>query len=852
MKKIIFLSFLFWHTVTAFAQIGLGLRNRYRQQESVDYTRPRDYTIAAVTVSGAEHLDRDALLSMSGLRVGDKVRIPGDDISNVIKKLYKSGIVSDVAVLITKTEVDKVYLEIAVKERARLSRFVFEGIRKGQQETLNDKIKLTKGRIINDALIKNTENKIRKYYEEKGFRNSKIIITQRKDTIYGPNSNYAYLLIKIEKGPKVRIQNIDVEGVNDFKPQKIINKMKKTRAKGFNLAKIFTPSKFIKEEFEKDKKHILEFYGKNGYRNAAIEADSVYDIAEGLVGIKLKIHEGKKFYYRNIKWVGNFIYSDTVLNKVLGIQKGDVYNPEELSKRLNFSPTQQDVTSLYMDDGYLFFNIEPVEVQVGEDSIDIELRMYEGEQANINKINLRGNTRTSDHVVIRELRTLPGNKFSRADLIRTQRELSALGYFDPEKIGMNPVPNIADGTVDINYNVEERPSDQIELSGGWGGAFGFVGTVGLVFNNFSARKLTDLSSWKPLPQGDGQRLQLRLQANGRRFQNYSLTFSEPWLGGKKRNAFTIGFNHSVNRTFADFAMSRQLGSLQVSGISVSLGRQLKVPDDWFVMTNALSYQFYNLNNFFGFGAINNGRFNNFTFNTTISRNSIDNPTFPREGSNVSLAITVTPPYSLFTGRAEPLVNGSTQWIEYHRWMFDNSWFMKLTNNGKLVLHARAHMGFMGRFNRNIDTSPFERFVLGGSGLTINNFLLGTEIIGLRGYQDNTIRPLEPDGNGGLRYNRNGAGGIVYNKFVLEMRYPISLNPSATIFVLGFAEGGNNWGNFKEFNPFDLKRSTGVGARIFMPAFGLLGIDWAYGFDSIPGAPNISGSQFHFTIGQLLR
>ncbi|WP_448517939.1 outer membrane protein assembly factor BamA [Rhodoflexus sp.] len=852
MKNIIILSLLFFQVTTALAQIGLGLRNRYRQQETVDYSRPRDYTIAAVTVSGAEHLDRDALLSMSGLRVGDKIKIPGEDVSNVIKKLYKSGIVSDVAVLISKTEGDNIYLEIAVKERARLSRFVFEGIRKGQQETLNEKVKLTKGRIINDALIKNTENKIRKFYEEKGYRNSKITITQRKDSIYGSNSNYAYLLIKIDKGPKVRIRKIEIEGVNDFKEKKIINRMKKTRAKGFNLAKIFTPSKFIKEEFENDKKHIIEFYKKNGYRNAAIEADSVYDIAEGLVGIKLKVYEGKKFYYRNIKWVGNYIYSDTVLSKVLGIQKGDVYNPEELNKRLNFSPTQQDITSIYMDDGYLFFNIDPVEVQVGEDSIDIELRMYEGEQANINKINLRGNTRTSDHVVLRELRTLPGNKFSRGDLIRTQRELSALGYFDPEKIGMNPVPNMSDGTVDINYNVEERPSDQIELSGGWGGAFGFVGTVGLVFNNFSARKLTDLSSWKPLPQGDGQRLQLRLQANGRRFQNYSLTFSEPWLGGKKRNAFTVGFNHSVNRNFADFAMTRQIGSLQISGVSVSLGRQLKVPDDWFVMTNALSYQYYNLNNFFGFGAINNGRFNNFTFNTTLARNSIDNPTFPREGANVSLSVTVTPPYSLLTGRVEPLVNGSTQWIEYHRWMFDNSWFMKLTNNGKLVLHARAHMGFMGRFNPNIDTSPFERFVLGGSGLTINNFLLGTEIIGLRGYQDNTIRPLEPDGQGGLRYNRNGAGGIVYNKYVLEVRYPVSLNPSATIFVLGFAEGGNNWGSFKEFNPFNLKRSTGVGARIFMPAFGLLGIDWAYGFDNIPGAPGINGSQFHFTIGQLLR
>ncbi|MCS6968540.1 MAG: outer membrane protein assembly factor BamA [Cytophagales bacterium] len=852
MKRVIFLSLLIFNAILASAQIGLGLRNRYKQQEAVDYSTQREYIIGGVTVSGAEHLDRDALISMSGLRAGDKIKIPGEEISNSIKKLYKSGIVSDVAILLSRVENNKAYLEIAIKERARLSRFVFEGIGKGQRETLQEKVKLTKGRIINDALVKSTENKIRKYYQEKGYRNVKIQITQRKDTIYGPNANYAYLLIKINKGPKVRIAHIEVEGVNDFKVQKVLNKMKKTRAKGFNLAKIFTPSKFIKEEFEKDKKHIIEFYNKNGYRNAAIEYDSVYDIAEGLVGIKLKIHEGKKFYYRNIRWVGNYIYSDTVLNKVLGIKKGDVYNPDELSKRLNFSPTQQDITSLYMDNGYLFFSIEPVEVQVGEDSVDIELRIYEGEQADINKININGNTRTSDHVIIRELRTLPGNKFSRADIIRTQRELAALGYFDPEKIGINPVPNLVAGTVDINYNLEERPSDQIELSGGWGGAFGFVGTVGLVFNNFSARKITDLSSWRPLPQGDGQRLQLRLQANGRRFQNYSLTFSEPWLGGRKRNAFTIGFNHSVNRIFADFAMLRQTGSLQVSGITVSLGRQLKFPDDWFVMTNALSYQYYNLNNFFGFGAINNGRFNNFTFNTTISRNSIDNPTYPREGANVSLSVTLTPPYSLLTGRSEPLVNGTTQWIEYHRWMFDNSWFMKLTNNGKLVLNARAHMGFMGRFNPRLDTSPFERFVLGGSGLTINNFLLGTEIIGLRGYQDNTIRPLEPDGNGGLRYNRNGAGGVVYNKYVLELRYPVSLNPSATIFVLAFAEGGNNWGSFQEFNPFDLKRSMGVGARIFMPAFGLLGIDWAYGFDTIPGAPNINGSQFHFTIGQLLR
>jgi outer membrane protein insertion porin family len=552
MKKIFFVALLILATGQALAQIGLRRRQPAQQSSGVDYNKPREYKIASVTVTGAEHLDRDALVSMSGLKVGDKVKIPGEDISGVIKKLYKSGLVSDVGVTATKFEGDDVYLNIAVRERARLSRWVYEGIRKGQQETVSDKLKnvVVKGRIINDALVRNVETKIRKHYEEKGFGNTKIQITQRKDTIYGRNSNYAYLLINIDRGEKVRIKQIDVEGVEKMKVSKVLRKMKKTKAKGFQLAKIFTPSKFIREEFEKDKGLIMDFYSKNGFRNAAIEMDSVYNAEENMVGIKLKIHEGNKFYYRNIKWVGNYVYSDTVLNKVLGIAKGDVYNPEELSKRLNFSPTQQDITSIYMDDGYLFFNVEPVEVQVDEDSIDIEMRIFEGEQANINKIVLKGNTRTSDHVVLRQIRTLPGTKFSRADLIRTQRELATLGYFDPEKISINPVPNMADGTVDIHFGVEEKPSDQIELSGGWGGAFGFVGTLGLVFNNFSARKIMDLKSWKPLPQGDGQRLQLRLQANGRFFQNYSITFTEPWMGGRKPHSFTISLNHSVSRQAA--------------------------------------------------------------------------------------------------------------------------------------------------------------------------------------------------------------------------------------------------------------------------------------------------------------
>ncbi len=829
-------------------RMGIGL-NRPKKVE-VDYGNPKEYTIGGISVIGSEFLERNALLSMTGLKEGDKIRIPSDQTSNVVRKLWKSGIIGDAKLEIAKVEGDKVFLEVTVKERPRLSRTIFEGVPKGQHETLADKIKLVKGKIVTDAMIKRAENIIINHYAEKGFKNTKVRTIQRKDTLLS-RSNTAYLLINIDKGSKVKINKIEFEGTAGAFSEKVLKrKLKKTKEKRFG--RIFSPSKFVQKEFEKDKEKLISFYNKNGYRNAMIEADSVWDENEKLVNIRLKIHEGKKFYYRNIDWVGNTVYPDSILTQVLGIKKGDVYNPEEMSKRLNYSPTSTDITSLYMDDGYLFFNVEPVEVQVDEDSIDIEMRIYEGEQANINKVNLKGNTRTSDHVVHRELRTIPGAKFSRSDVIRTQREIAALNYFDPEKIAPNMNPNVAEGTVDITWGLEERPSDQIELSGGWGGFFGFVGTVGLVLNNFSMKKFAKFKDWKGIPQGDGQRLALRVQANGRRFQNYSLTFTEPWLGGKKPNGFSFGLNHSVSR-FIDFNTQRTTGSLQISGITASLIRRLTFPDDWFTMSNSLGFQHYNLNNYQGFG-LADGRYNSITFNTTISRNSIDNVQYPRTGSTVSLSLALTPPYYSILGKNLFDRTEGVKWVEYHKWMFDNSWYQQIVGN--LVLSARAHMGFIGSYNPNVGITPFERFVLGGSGMTFNNFLLGTEIIALRGYQDQSVIPLQSNENGGLIYrtpNQGGQGGIIYNKYVVELRYPLSLAQSATIFVLAFAEGGNNWGRFSDFNPFNLKRSTGVGARIFMPAFGMLGIDWAYGFDSIAGAQqNVGGGQFHFIIGQPIR
>ena len=841
----------------ASAQVRVGVGTPAATPASTDdlvnYASPKEYEITGLTMTGTRYLDPNSLVSLSGLKVGDKIRLPGEVTGSSVRKLMESGLLDNVELFANHAGEGKVALVFRAQERPRLYRVSFMGVKKGEQDNLKDKVKLNLGKIVTNTITKNTQMAVRKFFVDKGYLNTKVKIT----TIPDSARNNATMRVLVDKGQKVKIAKINFEGLTEVDESAVRMKMKGTKEMRFG--RLFTPSKFVPKKYDEDKQKLLEYYNKLGYRDATIEDDTIINNGGNTISINVKLNEGHKYYYRNVDFSGNYLYTATQLRQVLGITKGDVYNPDDLDKRLNGNPGQ-DLSSQYMDLGYLYYNAQPIERAVEGDSIDLEIRIFEGKQATINRVILNGNTKTSDHVVMRTVRTLPGQKFSKTALIRTQRELATLGYFDPEKIGINPVPQ-SDGTVDIEYSVEEKPSDQIELSGGWGGYVGFVGTLGLTFNNFSARNIPNFSAWRPLPAGDGQRVQLRFQANGSQYQVYSLSFTEPWLGGRKPNAFSVSASHTVYKTFYDptnpYSIYQSLkgrtptGSYTNTAITVGLGRQLKIPDDYFSLSNSLTYQRYDLNNldlfYIGY---KNGISNNITFNTTLSRNSIDNPQFPRNGSSFTLSGSFTPPYSAFKTTSETATpENKYKWVEYHKWMFDASWFQ--TVFGKLVLNTRAHLGFLGSYNKRTDIGPFERFVLGGSGLAgQGQFALAQDIIGLRGYDDRSVYTAD--------YNRvsdataRSQGGVVYNKFVAELRYPVSLNPSATIFVLTFLEAGNNWGSYKQYNPFDLKRSAGFGARIFMPAFGLIGIDYGYGFDTIPGVKDKASGQFHFTIGQQLR
>ncbi|UFH55756.1 outer membrane protein assembly factor BamA [Spirosoma sp. KNUC1025] len=833
--------------------VGVPTEPAASTDDLLNYGSPKEYEITGLTMTGTRYLDPNSLVSLAGLKVGDKIRIPGEAIGSSVRKLMESGLLDNVELFATHSGEGKVSLMFRAQERPRLYRVNFVGVKKGEQDNLKDKVKLNLGKIVTNTITKNTQMAVRKYFIDKGYLNTKVKIT----TIPDSARNNATMRVSVDKGQKIKIAKINFEGLDEVEESAVRMKMKGTKEMRFG--RIFTPSKFVPKKYEEDKLKLVEYYNKLGYRDAAIEHDTIINNGGRTISLNIKLNEGHKYYYRNVDFSGNYLYKTEQLRQVVGITKGDVYNPEDLEKRLNGNPGQ-DLSSLYMDDGYLYYNAQPIEKTVDGDSIDLEIRISEGKQATINRVILNGNTKTSDHVVMRTIRTLPGQKFNKTALIRTQRELATIGYFDPEKIGINPVPQ-NDGTVDIEYSVEEKPSDQIELSGGWGGYVGFVGTLGLTFNNFSARNIPNFGAWKPLPAGDGQRVQLRFQANGSQYQVYSLSFTEPWLGGRKPNAFSVSASHTVYKTFYDptnpYSIYQSLkgrtptGSYTNTAVTIGLGRQLKVPDDYFSLTNSLTYQRYDLNNldlfYIGY---KNGISNNITFNTTIARNSIDNPQFPRNGSSFSLSGSFTPPYSAFKTTTETTKpEDKYKWVEYHKWMFDASWFQ--TVFGKLVLNARAHMGFLGSYNKRTDIGPFERFVLGGSGLAgQGQFALAQDIIGLRGYDDRSVYTADYDRTSDAQ--TRSQGGVVYNKFVAELRYPVSLNPSATIFVLTFLEAGNNWGSYKQYNPFDLKRSMGFGARIFMPAFGLIGIDYGYGFDTIPGIKDKASGQFHFTIGQQIR
>lgn len=902
-RKIQVLIIVLFVGFQALSQIGLNKRYSTATQDqglSINYSSPKEYEIADIEVKGVEFLDNNALISLSGLRVGDKIKIPGEHISSAIKKLWKQGIIGNVSIYANKVEDGKVWLTIELTERPRLTKYEFRGVNKTQEGELKDKIDLVRGKVLTDVVIKNTELAVFKYFEGKGYLNAQVGIRRVKDTLIANSVN---IIIDVDRGYKVKIKDINFYGEKHFHTGKLRSKLKKTgQSVRFSIVKdllekslwvlnpknfghfathrekvegkelkeylsehvylnIFKSNKFIESDFKEDKDLLIAFYNSKGYRDAEILQDTIYDINKKFMNIDITVDPGNKYFFRNIIWSGNYIYTDEQLDRVLGVKAGDVYDLELIQKKLNFNPNGADISALYMDDGYLFFNVDPVEVAVVGDSIDLEMRMYEGVQATINEVTISGNDKTNDHVVLRELRTLPGEKFSRADLIRTQRELSQLGYFDPEQVNPVPKPNPVDETVDIEWQLVERANDQVQLSGGWGGAFGFVGTLGVTFNNFSVRNIPNFDKWRPLPMGDGQKFGVNLQANGKQYQSYSVSFTEPWLGGKRPNSFGISFSQSKFNQI-DYTTNKSYGGMNVTAVTVSLGRRVKWPDDYFTISNSVGIQKYNgsPSYFASLGGTGSTTatdvddrqiMSSITFNTTISRNSVDSPMYPRSGSSLALSASFTPPYSLFNNIDYETASTKEKYryVEYHKWNFDMSYYLKLVGN--LVLAPRMHFGYLGSYGDKIDAGPVERFTLGGSGLTGQTFLLGTDIVGLRGYEDNSINPLDDRGTPNDTSD-DVYGGTVFTKFVMELRYPISLNPSATIYALTFFEGGNNWNKYSEFNPYDMKRSMGVGVRIFMPAFGLLGLDWAYGLDSAYGTNTLSGPQFHFSIGQQIR
>jgi outer membrane protein insertion porin family len=840
-KRNVFKTFSFYFLATmllisplfSFSQVQIGGENL-----ELDYAHPKEYVLGGIVVTGPKFLDETVLKNLSGLSVGDTVAIPGEKIVKAMDNLWKQGLFSDMKIVAQKVVGDQIFLEFQLQEKPRLSKFSFKGdVSKSDADKIREKINLERDRVITDFLISTTRNTVRDYYVDKGYLDTEVTIDQYADSAY---QNKNIVTITVDKKDKVRIEKIIFHGTKEIKDSKLRRAMKDTKEK--RIWKIFTSSKFIRSNYEKDKASVISKYTDRGFRDARIVSDTIYKVSPNRINIEMTIEEGKKYYFRNISWVGNTKHSSQELGGILGIHKGDVFEQSVLDERLYMNPSGRDVSSLYMDDGYLFFQITPVEVNVENDSIDLEMRIYEGKQATVNKVSVVGNTKTHDHVIMREVRTKPGQLFNRSDIIRTQRELSQLGYFNPEKLAVNPKPNPADGTVDIEYVVEEKPSDQVELSGGYG-ANQLVGTLGLSFTNFSLRRVLK-GPYNPLPSGDGQRLSLRAQTNGKYYQSYNFSFTEPWLGGKKPNSLSTSVFRSI-QTNGRSSSDPLRESITITGVSVGLGKRLRWPDDYFTLYNEISYQYYVLNNFSSTFLFNNGTSNNLSFSTTFSRNSIDQPIYPRTGSQVSLTAQFTPPYSLvFPDRKDIDYKTATdavkyKLIEYHKWKFTSSWFTRLV--GDLVLNAKINYGFLGYYNKDIGDSPFERFYVGGDGLS--GFALdGREIIGLRGYSNNSLTPR----------NSNGyIGGTIFEKYTLEMRYPISLNPQATIFVLAFAEGGNSYLRFKEFNPFVFKRSAGFGIRVFLPIFGLLGLDWGYGFDEIPNTNpgDANQGQFHFSIGQ---
>lgn len=825
------------------------------------YMSPKTYTISDIIVEGSYNVDENVVKTLSGLTAGQKITVPGQQISSAINKLWEGNQFSDVQILAETIKGTNIVLKIKVVELERWSgKFKFKpNISKNELDDIEEALGFYKGQRLTPDNMVQVNKKVRGYFIDKGFYKAKASSWLKADTLLG---NYD-IVVKFDKGERYKINAINIEGNEALSDGQIKRQMKDTKEKKW--WKLFWRSKFITSNYKADKQNIINKYVDLAYRDAEIVSDTIYDFDEKTINIDLKINEGNKYYIRSINWVGNTKYRDGQLDTVLGVKPGEEYNKSVLDTRLYMNPNGSDVSSLYMDNGYLFFQINPIEKNVSNDSVDLEFQIYEGKQARIRIISVSGNTKTSDHVIVRDLYTQPGDLFSRDAVIRSQRELSQKGYFNAETLGVNPVPNPEDGTVDIEYTVEESPSDQIELSGGFG-AGRVVGTLGVSFNNFALKRLFK-GPWNPLPSGDGQRLSIRAQSNGYWYQSYNLSFTEPWLGGKRPQSFSFTAFHSVQSSQPIFqrdvnnkilrdgdgkaVKTENRQYLKISGISLGLGRRLKWPDDYFQVYHELSFQQYDVNNYGSVLSFSNGIANNLSYYFSISRNSIDQPLYPRTGASVSLSFKTSVPYSWFDNVDD--YSGYTdeqrfKWLEYNKIKFTTSWFAPLTKDKKLVANARFGVGLLNTYNKSKGVIPFERFYMGGSGLTGYN-IGGREIIALRGYNDQVVS------------DQNGDPLIA--KYTMELRYPLSLNPSATIYLLGFAEAGNSWKNYKDFNPLKVKRSAGMGVRIYLPMFGLMGLDYGFGFDPVDSNQSGAAShnldilnkgyhgQFHFTIGMNL-
>ncbi|MCF6279870.1 MAG: outer membrane protein assembly factor BamA [Flavobacteriaceae bacterium] len=834
--SLLFFTFL---TISTFAQENSLENTAIKVTDSIQETgsvvlfeKGKIYELGGITVTGLQKFSEKAVKVFSGLKVGQEIKLPGDKLTSAIKKLYGQKQFSNVDAYVTKIDGNVAYLEFDVTELPKLNKVTIQGVKKGKAKELQKANDLTKGVMITDNLLVTSENYIRKKYQEKGFLNAKVTVDTKKDT---SAINTLDMLVHIDKGEKVKIKNIFIEGNSDLSNKKLRKAMKKTKKAVFG--RFWKKSKYIKEDFKEDLQSIINEYSEKGHRDARILSDSISWNNDKSINVHIVLEEGKKYYFGGISYLGNTVYTDNQLDRLLRIDKGQVYNSKVLKERVSGDggPDSEDITSLYQNSGYLFSQINSVETRVENDSIFVEIRIHEDEPAIIRKVTVNGNDRTNDHVAYRQLRTRPGYLYSKEQIIRSIRELGQLGFFDPETISPDLKPNFYDKTVDIDYSVTEKGASQIELQGGYGGG-SFIGTLGLSFNNFSMKNIFNKKAYKPLPMGDGQTLSLRLQKS-RFYTTSSFSFTEPWLGGKKPQSLSLSIYQS--KQFRFNPATRRVDKnqrLNIIGASVGLGKRLKWPDDYFSLSQTISLQRYDLKDYpIATFSFNTGISNNLAYAINFGRKSAGpNPVFPKNGSDFVIGAKLTFPYSLVNNKDYSTISDQEKykWLEYYKLSFKGKWYTPLP--GKLVLMSNFETGFLGSYSNKVGDSPFERYFVGGDGLATFQ-LDGRETIGLRGYENSRISSID--------------GGTIYNKFQLELRYPVTLKPSASIYLLGFLEGGNSYNGFDNFNPFELKRSAGLGVRIFMPAFGLLGIDFAHGFDPLPGSTVKSGWQTHFIIGQ---